>query len=168
MAKLFESHVKRDPNFEVPAERHLGLVVFSLKVCDVDSTWGRGGLSGLSCYLSLKKQMNTLVRKPHSHCGQSSLRWMMIIYRGLHWGEWTFLSHLVQRLIALLVLFHCNSLNKSNPVSRVDLVIKPGRKSNWVRHHILCAKLHLGLNSSADGFLLLSNHVSTSLSICWL
>lgn len=38
MAKLFESHVKRDPNFEVPAERHLGLVVFSLKVCDVDST----------------------------------------------------------------------------------------------------------------------------------
>ncbi|XP_070818439.1 histidine decarboxylase [Chaetodon trifascialis] len=31
MAKLFESHIRRDPNFEVPAERHLGLVVFCLK-----------------------------------------------------------------------------------------------------------------------------------------
>ncbi|KAK9543011.1 hypothetical protein VZT92_000825 [Zoarces viviparus] len=31
MAKLFESHIKSDPNFEVPAERHLGLVVFCLK-----------------------------------------------------------------------------------------------------------------------------------------
>ncbi|XP_068172752.1 histidine decarboxylase [Antennarius striatus] len=31
MAKLFESHVKSDPNFEVPAKRHLGLVVFCLK-----------------------------------------------------------------------------------------------------------------------------------------
>lgn len=38
MAKLFESHVKRDPNFEVPAERHLGLVVFCLKVRDENST----------------------------------------------------------------------------------------------------------------------------------
>ena len=32
MAKLLESHVRKDPNFEVPAERHLGLVVFCLKV----------------------------------------------------------------------------------------------------------------------------------------
>uniref|UniRef100_A0A8C9W7N2 Histidine decarboxylase n=1 Tax=Scleropages formosus TaxID=113540 RepID=A0A8C9W7N2_SCLFO len=32
MAKLFESFVKADPNFEVPAQRHLGLVVFCLKV----------------------------------------------------------------------------------------------------------------------------------------
>uniref|UniRef100_A0A8D0CM59 Histidine decarboxylase n=1 Tax=Sander lucioperca TaxID=283035 RepID=A0A8D0CM59_SANLU len=31
MAKLLESHIKSDPNFEVPAERHLGLVVFCLK-----------------------------------------------------------------------------------------------------------------------------------------
>ncbi|KAG9341353.1 hypothetical protein JZ751_019459 [Albula glossodonta] len=31
MAKLFESLVRRDPNFEVPAKRHLGLVVFRLK-----------------------------------------------------------------------------------------------------------------------------------------
>uniref|UniRef100_A0A672GGS5 Histidine decarboxylase n=1 Tax=Salarias fasciatus TaxID=181472 RepID=A0A672GGS5_SALFA len=31
MAKLLESHIKRDLNFEVPAERHLGLVVFCLK-----------------------------------------------------------------------------------------------------------------------------------------
>uniref|UniRef100_A0A8C9RUK6 Histidine decarboxylase n=1 Tax=Scleropages formosus TaxID=113540 RepID=A0A8C9RUK6_SCLFO len=31
MAKLFESFVKADPNFEVPAQRHLGLVVFCLK-----------------------------------------------------------------------------------------------------------------------------------------
>ncbi|KAM4602597.1 histidine decarboxylase [Polymixia lowei] len=31
MAKLLESHIKNDPNFEVPAERHLGLVVFCLK-----------------------------------------------------------------------------------------------------------------------------------------
>lgn len=32
MAKLFESHVRSNPNFEVPAKRHLGLVVFCLKV----------------------------------------------------------------------------------------------------------------------------------------
>ncbi|XP_031695271.1 histidine decarboxylase-like [Anarrhichthys ocellatus] len=31
MAKLLESHIKSEPNFEVPAERHLGLVVFCLK-----------------------------------------------------------------------------------------------------------------------------------------
>ncbi|XP_076592893.1 histidine decarboxylase [Chaetodon auriga] len=31
MAKLLESHIRGDPNFEVPAERHLGLVVFCLK-----------------------------------------------------------------------------------------------------------------------------------------
>ncbi|KAG7218272.1 hypothetical protein INR49_010330 [Caranx melampygus] len=31
MAKLLESHIRSDPNFEVPAERHLGLVVFCLK-----------------------------------------------------------------------------------------------------------------------------------------
>ncbi|KAK0144010.1 Histidine decarboxylase [Merluccius polli] len=30
MAELLESHIKKDPNFEVPAKRHLGLVVFSL------------------------------------------------------------------------------------------------------------------------------------------
>lgn len=74
MAKLFESHVKRDPNFEVPAERHLGLVVFCLKVRDVNSSRSSGGLSGLFCYFGLKKQMNTFVMKHHSHCGQSSLR----------------------------------------------------------------------------------------------
>lgn len=34
MAKLLESHIRTDPNFEVPAERHLGLVVFCLKVCN--------------------------------------------------------------------------------------------------------------------------------------
>lgn len=33
MAKLLESQIRSDPNFEVPAERHLGLVVFCLKVC---------------------------------------------------------------------------------------------------------------------------------------
>lgn len=33
MAKLFESHVKKDPNFEVPVKSQLGLVVFRLKVC---------------------------------------------------------------------------------------------------------------------------------------
>lgn len=33
MAKLLESQIKSDPNFEVPAERNLGLVVFCLKVC---------------------------------------------------------------------------------------------------------------------------------------
>lgn len=32
MAKLLESHIRSDPNFEVPAVRHLGLVVFCLKV----------------------------------------------------------------------------------------------------------------------------------------
>uniref|UniRef100_A0A7N8XSF0 Histidine decarboxylase n=1 Tax=Mastacembelus armatus TaxID=205130 RepID=A0A7N8XSF0_9TELE len=31
MAKLLESHIRSDPNFEIPAERHLGLVVFCLK-----------------------------------------------------------------------------------------------------------------------------------------
>nr|XP_054588323.1 histidine decarboxylase [Nothobranchius furzeri] len=31
MANLLESHIRSDPNFEVPAERHLGLVVFCLK-----------------------------------------------------------------------------------------------------------------------------------------
>ncbi|KAL2088893.1 hypothetical protein ACEWY4_015792 [Coilia grayii] len=31
MAKLFESLVRGDPNFEMPAKRHLGLVVFCLK-----------------------------------------------------------------------------------------------------------------------------------------
>ncbi|KAJ3593100.1 hypothetical protein NHX12_005437 [Muraenolepis orangiensis] len=30
MAKLLESHIQKDPNFEIPAKRHLGLVVFSL------------------------------------------------------------------------------------------------------------------------------------------
>lgn len=61
MAKLFESHVKRDPNFEVPAERHLGLVVFCLKVRDENSTQSRsiGGLSVLFCYLRMIKLMNT-------------------------------------------------------------------------------------------------------------
>ena len=32
MAKLLESHIRSDTNFEVPAVRHLGLVVFWLKV----------------------------------------------------------------------------------------------------------------------------------------
>lgn len=32
MAKLFESYTGRDPKFEIPAEPHLGLVVFNLKV----------------------------------------------------------------------------------------------------------------------------------------
>ncbi|KAJ8343595.1 hypothetical protein SKAU_G00309240 [Synaphobranchus kaupii] len=31
MAKLFESLVRSDPNFEIPAKRHMGLVVFCLK-----------------------------------------------------------------------------------------------------------------------------------------
>ncbi|XP_065808872.1 histidine decarboxylase [Labrus bergylta] len=31
MAKLLESHLRSDQNFEIPAERHLGLVVFCLK-----------------------------------------------------------------------------------------------------------------------------------------
>uniref|UniRef100_A0AAY4DV15 Histidine decarboxylase n=1 Tax=Denticeps clupeoides TaxID=299321 RepID=A0AAY4DV15_9TELE len=31
MGKLFESLVRSDPNFEIPAQRHLGLVVFCLK-----------------------------------------------------------------------------------------------------------------------------------------
>lgn len=35
MAKLLESRIRSDPNFEVPAERHLGLVVFCLKVCSI-------------------------------------------------------------------------------------------------------------------------------------
>lgn len=38
MAKLLESHIKSDPNFEVPVKRQLGLVVFCLKVCDVNSS----------------------------------------------------------------------------------------------------------------------------------
>lgn len=33
MAKLFESQVKKDPNFEVATKSQLGLVVFNLKVC---------------------------------------------------------------------------------------------------------------------------------------
>lgn len=32
MAKYFESLVRNDPFFEIPAQRHLGLVVFRLKV----------------------------------------------------------------------------------------------------------------------------------------
>jgi hypothetical protein len=32
MGSLFESLVKADARFEVPAERHLGLVTFRLKV----------------------------------------------------------------------------------------------------------------------------------------
>lgn len=32
MAKYFESLVRSDPLFEIPAKRHLGLVVFRLKV----------------------------------------------------------------------------------------------------------------------------------------
>ena len=32
MAKLLESQIRKDPHFEIPAQRHLGLVVFSLKV----------------------------------------------------------------------------------------------------------------------------------------
>lgn len=34
MAKLLESQIKKDPNFEIPAKSHLGLVVFSLTVCE--------------------------------------------------------------------------------------------------------------------------------------
>lgn len=37
MAELLESHIKKDPNFDVPAERHLGLVVFCLKVRSTSS-----------------------------------------------------------------------------------------------------------------------------------
>lgn len=66
MAKLLESHIKSDPNFEVPAKRLLGLVVFCLKVCDVNSTWSRGGLSVLFCYLDIKKEMIAFVMKPPS------------------------------------------------------------------------------------------------------
>lgn len=73
MAKLFESHVKRDPNFEVPAERHLGLVVFCLKVRDVNSSRSSGGLSGLFCYFGLKKTNEHL-------CDETSLSlWTIII-----------------------------------------------------------------------------------------
>lgn len=32
MAKYFETLVQSDPLFEIPAKRHLGLVVFRLKV----------------------------------------------------------------------------------------------------------------------------------------
>jgi hypothetical protein len=32
MGTLFESFVKNDDRFEIPAERHLGLVTFRLKV----------------------------------------------------------------------------------------------------------------------------------------
>jgi len=32
MGALFESLVKNDDRFELPAERHLGLVIFRLKV----------------------------------------------------------------------------------------------------------------------------------------
>uniref|UniRef100_I3IUF7 Histidine decarboxylase n=1 Tax=Oreochromis niloticus TaxID=8128 RepID=I3IUF7_ORENI len=35
MAKLLESHIKSNTDFEVPAKRHLGLVVFCLKVCNL-------------------------------------------------------------------------------------------------------------------------------------
>lgn len=35
MAKYFESLVRNDPSFEIPAKRHLGLVVFRLKVMPV-------------------------------------------------------------------------------------------------------------------------------------
>uniref|UniRef100_A0A8C6U410 Histidine decarboxylase n=1 Tax=Neogobius melanostomus TaxID=47308 RepID=A0A8C6U410_9GOBI len=33
--RLFETHIRNDPNFEIPAQRHLGLVVFCLKVSKV-------------------------------------------------------------------------------------------------------------------------------------
>uniref|UniRef100_A0AAY5KFW5 Histidine decarboxylase n=1 Tax=Esox lucius TaxID=8010 RepID=A0AAY5KFW5_ESOLU len=39
MAKLLESLVKSDPNFDMPAERHLGLVVFCLKVSYLHLNW---------------------------------------------------------------------------------------------------------------------------------
>ena len=32
MAKLLESQIRKDPHFEIPAQRHLGLVVFALTV----------------------------------------------------------------------------------------------------------------------------------------
>ena len=32
LAEEFERHVRRDPRFEIPAKRHLGMVVFRLKV----------------------------------------------------------------------------------------------------------------------------------------
>lgn len=32
MAKLLETFIGGDPRFEIPAKRHLGLVVFNLKV----------------------------------------------------------------------------------------------------------------------------------------
>jgi len=44
MAKYFESLVRNDPFFEIPAKRHLGLVVFRLKV--MPSSVSREG-----CYL---------------------------------------------------------------------------------------------------------------------
>lgn len=48
MAKYFESLVRKDPFFEIPAKRHLGLVVFRLKVmpsstvCDDVIWWSFG------------------------------------------------------------------------------------------------------------------------------
>lgn len=44
MAKYFESLVRNDPFFEIPAKRHLGLVVFRLKVM-------RSSVSHEGCYL---------------------------------------------------------------------------------------------------------------------
>ena len=36
MVKLFESYITKDPNFEIPIERQLALVVFRLKVCNTN------------------------------------------------------------------------------------------------------------------------------------
>ena len=49
MAKLLESQIRKDPHFEIPAQRHLGLVVFSLTVFKTFKVHSKG-LYFDSCY----------------------------------------------------------------------------------------------------------------------
>lgn len=57
MAKYFESLVRNDPFFEIPAKRHLGLVVFRLKVmCSCMAPWEGCFYPRVEGVLSLSEQ----------------------------------------------------------------------------------------------------------------
>lgn len=77
MAKLLESHIKSNTDFEVPAKRHLGLVVFCLKVCNLSLYW--------NCAVNYKYiDLIAFTRKSLLTCAKKSLlhlvQWWFVIY----------------------------------------------------------------------------------------
>lgn len=77
MAKLLESHIRSNTDFEVPAKRHLGLVVFCLKVCNLSLY--------LNCAVNYKYvDLIVFTRKSLLTCAKKSrlrlVQWWFVIY----------------------------------------------------------------------------------------